>query len=166
MGARRAYVSALAAKTLRDVGITAAPVSVEDVCAYYAVTLTPVDGWPAGTHSAQWQPSLREIRFNAIEPPVRQRFSIAHELGHMCLGHEVTTFSASADPEHDDYSEDPDATMETEANQFAGELLLPPAWVRADWAAGLRAPDLVRKYLVSSDAAWVAAKSYRLLKLR
>src|SRR5439155_26251661 len=100
---------------------------------------------------------------NAAEAYVRRRFSIAHELGHLCLGHDVTTFSASTDPEQDDYREDPDRAMEVEANQFAGELLMPPEWVRADWMRGLRPADLARRYMVSEQAAWVAAQSYRLL---
>lgn len=164
MPVRRGYVSAAAARTLKAVGISAPPVSIRAICAHYAFNLVPVHGWPTGTHSAQWQPTLREIRFNADEPEVRQRFSIAHEVGHVVLGHTVTTFSDSADPESDDFSEDPDRSLENEADLFAGELLLPPAWVKADWERGLRWQELAKRYLVSKDAAAVAVNRYRLIK--
>lgn len=160
---RRSYVSAVAERTLRAVHITEPPVSVQAICAHYAYTLVPVRTWSPGTHSAQWQPALRQIRFNAAEPAVRQRFSIAHEIGHVNLGHEETTFSASADPESDDFSEDPDRTIEAEADAFAGELLLPPAWVKADWKRGLRWAEIATRYMVSEAAAAVAADRYRLL---
>ena len=164
MAARRAYVTAAAARTLQTVGISEPPVSVRALCAHYAFNLVPVHGWRTGTHSAQWQPTLREIRFNADEPQVRRRFSIAHEIGHVVLGHTVTTFSSSADAEHDDFSEDPDRTLEAEADQFARELLMPPAWIRDDWERGLRWDDLAGRYVVSRDAAAVAVDRYRLIK--
>jgi Zn-dependent peptidase ImmA (M78 family) len=63
---------------------------------------------------------------NPEEPSVRQRFTVAHELGHHFLGHgnrfrdSSASFSASTfDP------------VEAEANRFAAELLMPAVTVRA-----------------------------------
>lgn len=60
------------------------------------------------------------IRCNPYDHPVRQRFTIAHELGHCALGHgaayrdPATNFSANAlNPE------------EVAANRFAAQLLMP-----------------------------------------
>ena len=67
---------------------------------------------------------------NAGEALVRQRFTLAHELGHHVLGHE-SVVDPSADLEG--WSNDP---REVEANRFASELLAPRPATEA-WAAGV-----------------------------
>ncbi|HAS88554.1 MAG TPA: toxin [Desulfovibrio sp.] len=60
------------------------------------------------------------IRYNATEAPVRQRFTVAHELGHYVLRH---------GPRHRDeaqnFSIDNYDIYEVAANNFAAELLMP-----------------------------------------
>lgn len=69
------------------------------------------------------------IRYEITEPLVRQRFTIAHELGHLARGHlnagktkfrdtKANFFSAHHDPQ------------EVEANQFAANLLMPSSVVK------------------------------------
>lgn len=60
------------------------------------------------------------IRFNPDDAWVRQRFTIAHELGHMMLGHG----RAMRDNKRN-YSASVDQYREREANSFAAELLMP-----------------------------------------
>ena len=160
---RRLFITQRAAAALRDAGVSEPPVSVRALAAYFAVTLVPVRGWPDGAH-AQWQPALREIRFRAEDAPVRQRFTICHELGHVLLGHDPLTFSSVVDPESHDYAEDEGKAREREAEQFASELLLPPAWIRADWAKGLRWSELAARYQVSSQAAGIAVEQCGILR--
>lgn len=69
----------------------------------------------------------RTIYVNANEDEARQRFTIAHELGHYCLGH-GTSDRVSGDPDwplklQQDAEEI--AKKEAAANEFAGELLVP-----------------------------------------
>lgn len=64
------------------------------------------------------------IFINADRPACRQRFSLAHELGHVVL-HAYHT---------------PD--MEKEANRFAAELLMPEADIKRDLARSLSIPRL------------------------
>ncbi|WP_320174207.1 ImmA/IrrE family metallo-endopeptidase [Maridesulfovibrio sp.] len=65
------------------------------------------------------------IKYNATEAPVRQRFTVAHELGHYVLHHgprhrdEAQNFSIN---NYDLY--------EVAANNFAAELLMPAEAVR------------------------------------
>jgi len=63
------------------------------------------------------------IFVNGVEPHVRQRFTLAHELGHFRLGH-ATVFDTVADLR----GRDP---QEVEANEFAGEFLVPRAAIDA-----------------------------------
>ena len=79
------------------------------------------------------------IGFNPSMAWVRRRFTIAHEVGHLLLGHTCT------DPDLDN---DPEA----EANQFAAELLMPLAILKIDYKAKPSPDYLAQKYIVSREA--------------
>ena len=83
------------------------------------------------------------VVYNSTHPTVRNRFSIAHEIGHFVLGHSFREdiFSLS--------SKDP---REIEANIFASELLMPYEWIKKDIKSGNKIPDLAKKYWVSEEA--------------
>lgn len=97
-------------------------------------------------------PAERRILVNAAEPELRQRFTIAHELGHwicQCL-------EGAAKPVYcrvEEIGVDPEAkALEREANIFAANLVMPEAAVRS---AGGR-----NRFGVSDEAfAW---RSYNL----
>jgi hypothetical protein len=93
--------------------------------------------------------------------PTRQRFTLAHELGHILLPwHLGGAFACDTATDRPDLS--PAANFEPEANRFAAELLLPSAWLdalissRHDEKVG----DLVRNVLDAGVSTWVA--SFRL----
>lgn len=95
------------------------------------------------------------IEFNVLEAPVRQRFTVAHELGHYALGHDDAprdsgNFPASGDP------------RERQANRFAAELLMPGALLTQLLQDGMAAnvQALAQRFGVSQDAM-----GYRLINL-
>ena len=66
---------------------------------------------------------------NTNTPPRRQRFTLAHELGHILIPWHVGTIVDDTtvklfEPTTDYWS------METEANAFAAELLMPKSWIK------------------------------------
>lgn len=67
------------------------------------------------------------ILVDAMQPKTRQRFSIAHELGHLFLhlGFDDSTFWNSVKDEDSTRFRDGISFEEREANQFAAELLMP-----------------------------------------
>nr|WP_314877468.1 ImmA/IrrE family metallo-endopeptidase [uncultured Pseudomonas sp.] len=65
------------------------------------------------------------VMINSAIPPARQRFTLAHELGHIIIPWHIGTFVSHLDAE-DEYEY---GVMEGEANRFAAELLLPSAWL-------------------------------------
>lgn len=96
------------------------------------------------------------IEYNVTEAPVRQRFTVAHELGHFALQHsdlprDRGNFQSSKD------------SREVAANRFAAELLMPARTVKQLFASGnADSPDhLARMFGVSA-----AALGYRLINLR
>ncbi|WP_297848796.1 ImmA/IrrE family metallo-endopeptidase [uncultured Desulfovibrio sp.] len=66
------------------------------------------------------------ITYNPMESHVRQRFTIAHELGHHVLEHGVSDRDTPAN--FTMTSSDP---KEVEANKFAADLLMPSQFVQA-----------------------------------
>ncbi|PSF12409.1 ImmA/IrrE family metallo-endopeptidase [Marinobacter shengliensis] len=86
--------------------------------------------------------------YNGLEPPYRNRFTIAHELGHVLLGHVApgkkrkrdTTFNSNGDWD------------EVDANAFAAELLMPEAYVREKAKTMTDISDLASFFGVSPTA--------------
>lgn len=65
-----------------------------------------------------------EIIVKTNSPPARQRFSVAHELGHYVKGHEVAFARARGLGDR--------PVERREADRFAARLLMPEDWLR--WA--------------------------------
>lgn len=71
--------------------------------------------------------SKKTIFVNNLELPVRQRFTIAHELGHYCLGHG----SSNRDTNSPNWFTKVNPSNERDANQFAADLLMPAIAIKA-----------------------------------
>lgn len=127
-------------RVLLDTGTRDLPVKVSRICGTYGVTLR---SYQAGA------PLIRELGldaqcdasdgftvrsggrcyvfYNMEQPPGRVRFTIAHELGHILLGH-------LGDGEHTVYNREPspeDSPEEHTANVFASRLLAPACVLHA-----------------------------------
>jgi Zn-dependent peptidase ImmA (M78 family) len=102
------------------------------------------------------------IFLNRRDHERRQRFTCAHEIGHLTKrGPDVderigyvdsrdTLASAGTDPE------------EIWANGFAAELLMPAVAVRTLWAKGTSVPKIARTFGVSEEAMQVRLATLRL----
>jgi Zn-dependent peptidase ImmA (M78 family) len=109
------------------------------------------------------------IALNSKEPAVRQRFTLAHELGHYFMHQNRKTFVEYRDNKEQKNTEEriERSPKEIEANKFAAALLMPKKFLLEDIAAfgssGLNegyVSALAQKYGVS-DPAMV----YRLMNL-
>jgi Zn-dependent peptidase ImmA (M78 family) len=98
------------------------------------------------------------IYVNADDPPVRKRFTIAHELGHFALHlasgdiefiDTADSFRTAADPDAD---WTPTRRQEWEANVFAAALLMPEPLVRRQWPEIQDAAGMARWFQVSQLA--------------
>ncbi|MEW6772072.1 MAG: ImmA/IrrE family metallo-endopeptidase [Bacillota bacterium] len=101
---------------------------------------------------------LMAILVNQKHPRVRQRFSIAHELGHWYLHRDEAVMAERT------------ATLKTinklldeEANSFAAEFLMPSRFVRAQVRLGMVNLDTLARYFeVSREAMWYQLNHLRL----
>jgi Zn-dependent peptidase ImmA (M78 family) len=149
--------------------ITSAPVDVEALAKFLHIEIRKRDFEGALSGFAYQKHGQKIIGVNADEGPLRQRFTIAHELGHLYL-----------DP-RDDLNYDKNFAMqfrnglsskgtnlkEIEANYFAAELLMPEDFLRQDLAAYAKdhgavdfedntlVKELAEKYKVSIHAMTV-----------
>ncbi len=73
------------------------------------------------------------IRIPPTDVPERKRFSIAHELGHLLMGHVASIRKACSD---DDMMNWYQSSQETQANFFASELILPVKLVSSPCEVG------------------------------
>ncbi|WP_127346655.1 ImmA/IrrE family metallo-endopeptidase [Pseudidiomarina mangrovi] len=94
--------------------------------------------------------------FNNQESLARQRFTQAHELGHVMLKHVDQKTPRMRDDRFDN-----DTPIETDANAFAAELLMPRRWMPELFA---RAESLTA--LAETLGVSITALHYRLKNLR
>lgn len=146
-GVRVAFCRKMADKVLADHAVKAPPVPVERIASTLGFEIREAV-LPRGVDAR-----LREIGGERVieiasgQHVHRQRFSIAHELGHFVLRHhDMTT-----------------AVAESEANRFAGALLAPGRWLAPDYRRGLKMDVLVARYDVSREVLFIALKNARVI---
>lgn len=136
------------------------PVNVNEISKRMGVRLQPKGGpFRPYEFSGYYkrEAGVPVIEYNVADSQTRQRFTIAHELGHFVLGHAdaprdlPTSFGASV--------KDP---RERAANQFAAELLM-PTWAVKKISRSGRFSDVSQ--LATAFAVSQMAMSYRLVNL-
>lgn len=143
-----------AAEVLRAANGNVIPVPVEAIAGRYQIRVR------RGPHASFSGMLIRKdgyalIGVSSSEVAVRQRFTIAHELGHFFLHPQKDAFV-----DYRDNSRDVMRTpREKEANMFAAALLMPSEFLKKDFRSlaksglneeGLHA--LAKRYIVSDDA--------------
>ena len=140
--------------------VSSPPVPVETIANELGFVIMPYD-FPDDTSGVLLiRPDAKVIGFNQNHSPARQRFSIAHELGHYLNGHEDFSVDGKGEKIRIDGQfdwSDPQQRNEMEANEFAAELLMPSDLIKRDAASQgkLDARQLAERYEVSEQAMWI-----------
>ncbi|MCH7699027.1 MAG: ImmA/IrrE family metallo-endopeptidase [Chloroflexi bacterium] len=141
-------------------GVHEPPVDVHKIAEQLDFLVVPYD-FPDETSAVLYiHEGVKSIGVNQRHAPVRQRFSIAHELGHYLSGHEDYTERGEGEKIQVDGRfdpSDPQQRLEQEANDFAAELLMPEAMVKEEMARmeSFDATILARRFDVSEQALWI-----------
>ncbi len=127
-----------ARQLLADGGVKAAPVPIErlaELCRA-SIRYVPFEGEVSGMVHCRLDGG-GVIGVNSEHSKTRQRFTIAHEIGHLLLHGEEEFHIDEKRPLalRDEVSSQASDAREIEANQFAAELLMPEALVRESWDA-------------------------------
>lgn len=157
----KSFAQAKAKEIITEFGITTPPIQIEEIIESYGLKLERVDA--NENFDGELIPDKRLIRINRLNPKNRQRFTMAHELGHWVLYHQSRLFEVDEEPALESYSgfspslesRFSDQQREVEANYFASELLMPLAWVEVDWKKHKQdIKKLCDIYQVSEHAMW------------
>lgn len=142
----------VAAKLIKDVKVDSAPIILNSL---YHHARKEFDLVIQGANEEVTGPKLDALTkrigseiyiiYNQTKHSNRQRFSVAHELGHLYLGHVHKTSKIEINASDKN---------EVEANHFAAHLLIPPSLLRKDIKNGLKPIELCNKYWVSEEAMW------------
>lgn len=170
----RSKSEAVAKQLLKDSHITKAPVRVELIARRIGATVhyEPFDGDISGMVYRNKDRVI--IGVNSLHHPNRQRFTIAHEIGHVLLhkGTEVyidRTYRVNMRNNVSSQAIDKD---EIEANRFAASLLMPEHMlvqdlkdVEIDFASEDDLADLAAKYEVSLQAMTIRLSNLELISV-
>lgn len=134
------------------------PVNIERIIHLLSIDMIKVrDNSLKGSGYADLQNGRRIIAINASECNERQRFTMAHELGHHALMHSLPRDRDEVASYGIDY-------FEIEANNFAAEILMPREYITADIDrfssnGQIDVPSLAKRYNVSYDAMYFRLKN-------
>ena len=159
LGPRKKFTKGLAQKLIKEAKITEAPVSLQRVIEHLQTVHTldvkrivvseKVSGLLIVCKEVDTE--YVTIGFNSNQPWCRRRFTIADEIGHLLLGH-------ACNKNQEDGSHN-----ETEANMFAGELLIPTSFIKKDYKKTPNVQTLSKLYRVSDQALSIKIMDARLL---
>ncbi|MDO8447073.1 MAG: ImmA/IrrE family metallo-endopeptidase [Deltaproteobacteria bacterium] len=175
---RKAHARNTAKGLLKQLGIQKAPVNLDRIINKLSTTnLKQLQGLNIEVVRQDFQGDLKDvsailikekrkavIAVNADHTDTRQRFSIAHELGHLIL--HSNTENLKIEKQFFTRSDSVRSLDELEANEFAAELLMPEELIINDFFKKVIEDEdsvisvLAKKYKVSE-----AALTYRLINL-
>ena len=150
-------------KILIDCKVDKLPVSTAALCEHYGWVLADYQEGKAAIDLlglSSLTDHFTYIFYSSGLPVGRQRFTVAHEIGHLALGHvgqgRVTTINREPNPK--------DSQEETQANQFAARLLAPACVLHE---LGATTPEAIQQVCgLSRQAAGFRARRMQELERR
>lgn len=152
-----------ARRVISDHQITRPPVDVVAIASSEGLQVKLIETWPTKVSGLLLCDS-RLIGINANHVSTRRRFSLAHELGHWFMRHDLQWHDRDVTIDNPplplDDTKDP---IEKEANEFAAELLAPLAMLKVSFGT-VNDPDrLADLYDMSPPAMWIHLMKHRLI---
>jgi Zn-dependent peptidase ImmA (M78 family) len=152
-----------AERLLREFGIDKAPIQPNAIAEGLGAIVVTQELEPDVSGMLVRESDGLIIGVNKHHAPVRRRFTIAHELGHLEL-HRGRVLILDT-PVRFDFRDGASSQEESEANRFAAALLMPQEMVVRAAAGASRDPDQLIKSLARKFQVSPAAMGYRLINL-
>lgn len=156
---RNSFVRQMAKKILAESKINAPPVDLLQILSAHGIGYEEVDDFPATVDALFIEDGAKVYAaVNAKQHLHRQRFSLAHELGHYFLhrgGMPEDSITIDNPPTGEDEMAAPTKSpAEIEADLFAGELLVSLQMLKVHTGKAL--PELSKIFLVSEHVVSIA----------
>lgn len=138
-----------ARKVLKVLGIDSIPTPLELVCEYYGAYVVEINTIPENPRAVGRYLGDGKIEIKKDLHENLYRTTLAHELGHLALFHDIRSkwHEAESYKDHDPH--------EKEAWDFAGELLLPDKLLKPLFKKNHNSDQLAKDFKVSSTFLWV-----------
>lgn len=160
---RSGFAREVARKLLKDSGIKKPPVDLKVILHNRGYEYLEIDSFLNDIDAIFVNKDGRiYAAVNAKHHVHRQRFSLAHEFGHISLGHDVTSHlsDATLDNEPTESSHSAGSPFEAEANIFAGELLVPLDMLKMEFKKTTDLQELSKIFVVSKEVIGVAISTH------
>lgn len=162
--ARVGYAREMARKVLKDCWITEPPVDLKAILDKKRYEYLEVDNF-LDNIDALFIENYGVLYFavNSRHHPHRQRFSLAHELGHILLNHSLDYYEEDIsldNPPTVKAHTSTEKAFETEANTFAGELLVPLEMLKKEFNETTDIAVLAKKFFVSQQVMGIAISNH------
>src|ERR1035441_8371461 len=154
---RNQFVRQMVKKVLTDSKIKDAPVDLRLILSAHGVGYEEVNDFPDTVDALIVEDGIKVYAaVNSRQHPHRQRFSLAHELGHYFLHRDgMPEDSVTIDSPPEETTEvRSKSPAESEADLFAGELLVPVKLLKLH--AGKSIPELAKVFVVSEQVVSIA----------
>jgi len=155
----------MARQIVKEHGFKQPPVLPEAIAKAERLEVLKVMTWPDALSGLLLRES-RRIGINGNHARVRQRFSLAHELGHWFLRHDLPWLERDVtidEPPELGAENERYQAQESEANEFAGELLAPREMLKAGLRTNRDINKLSQYFDMSAEALWVRVLRHNLL---
>ncbi len=162
IGANYKFAYEKARQVLRKYKITDVPTDLQAICKGLGVEYVELNDPNELDGALLEMDGMRIAMLNRAKSFVRGRFTLAHELGHICLEHGKRDFY---DPEvarelGEDLPENKKPAKEQEADAFASELLIPMEQLKKYQSELKNLDKMAELFLVSKQAMSIAINRY------
>lgn len=158
---RIGFVREMARKVLKKYSVAQPGTPLEQIGRGENLNIVP-RRWPDSVGGLLLR-SERIIGVNANHHPNRQRFSIAHEMGHYFLNHTLDEYETGITLDNPPIGHDPSKVQNKEADEFANELLVPLSIAKSAFKTVRDVDTLAKMFQVSTQVMFIALSKHRLI---
>jgi Zn-dependent peptidase ImmA (M78 family) len=163
---RYGFARQMARKVLKDCGCTRLPVELAPILSkkgYEYIELDTLLDRVDAIFLRNKDDGKTYAAVNSNHHVHRQRFSLAHEFGHILMNHDLNYYRPYItidDPPTEKTHTDAEANFEKEANAFAGELLVPLDMLKIEFRKTSDIKQLAKSFWVSQQVASIAVSNH------
>jgi Zn-dependent peptidase ImmA (M78 family) len=161
---RVGYARKMAREVIKKFSITKLPVNMSIILEGYGFQYLEVESFPEKLDALFiFNNGISYAAVNKNHHLHRKKFSLAHELGHKLMNHDVNYYKSSFtidNPPNKDEHHKLEDIFEKEANIFAGELLVPLNMLKSEFKKSQDIPSLSRIFEVSQEVMSIRIKDH------